>query len=182
MTGLMLIFAGSFLIGSASAHLMWANWRGRLLRNDLFAIRGELWDYAIANGLENDPAFVETRERLNRLVHVAPMLVPAHIRRDILREIDGGARPVSQSNHYPAACKVALSRAATRIARYILLEHVTGWALLAMIASRQMANFYGRAMIAARDKVIGFATGSVIGAIDAATRSTPATSGTCTVA
>jgi hypothetical protein len=108
----------------------WVRVRVWVLRQDLFAIRDDLWDAMRANDQLTNPAYRDLRDGANSLIRLAPFLSVWTIARTILSRDDFRQLLVRD----PHIVELDLARLAIlrRIVRYLLFESLSGLVILAV--------------------------------------------------
>lgn len=128
---LTLLAAASCLICTAIAYAWWCVARVTFLREELFAIRDQLWNTAQRLQAFDDPAYQAARNHLNASIRIAGLLgVPtfeAWSRMSASIADLGPNRPLSPNVKLESEISAAYDQAAGVILRYSMLYTVSGW-------------------------------------------------------
>ena len=76
MTGFIIITIASAVIGLTVSYMIWQDYRVWSFREDLFAIRVELWNDMRSKGKLDSEDHREARECINGMLRTAPLLSP----------------------------------------------------------------------------------------------------------
>jgi len=138
MTELLLLGIGSLGISLVTVYLMWVQFRVVVFRQQIFAIRDELWDQARKLDALDDMAHRKARRLLNGLIRFAPMLNVATLMVLFIRS--SGSKSASEQVMLQtdnAALKTAIDRslsaANVRSFDYILYYTLSGTVLRAVL-------------------------------------------------
>lgn len=122
----------------------WAKLRVWVLRQDLFAVRDHLWDEMAAAGRLDDPAYRDFRDAINSLIRLAPFLSILTVLRILFSREEFG--PLLAESHDIHELSEVRNEVFVRVVRYLLLESVSGLALLGVAGAFGMASALRRAI------------------------------------
>ena len=132
MSAEILLILGCVSLSSFVAYAWWSALRVWFLRQDLFAIRDELWDTMRARGTLDLSAHRECRQSINAMIRVAPFLSPLTVFRLFTVEV----RHVEPDPAtMPDEVLRARERVFRRVTRYLLFESATGLLITAHVVS-----------------------------------------------
>lgn len=122
------VIVGMLLLSAGASYAWWVSLRVWMLRQDLFTIRGELWDAMCEAGTLDDPDHRALRNSLNALIQLAPSLSVLTFLR-ILVEGAHAPRPIRDQ---PVSFEIRAfqQRAGDRLVRYLTRETLLGVAFL----------------------------------------------------
>ena len=124
----------TFFASSGFAYLWWVKVREMRLRQNIFAIRDDLFDAAVANGWLDDPGYRAFRAHLNSLLQFAHHLsVPALIHLSSV-PLPDEPFPKSANKRIQKAIDQATHDVTTRIVHFVRFETAIG--LLVELAQR----------------------------------------------
>ncbi len=117
-------FLGGIIFASGLSYAWWVWFRVWMLRQDLFAIRDELWRSMKDLNELDDPAHRELREGINAFIRIAPWLSIF----TILRILAEGAHSqfFGIGEVIPKEVELAKKKVVLRVARYLFLETLLG--------------------------------------------------------
>lgn len=126
----------TFLASSGAAYLWWVKVREMRLRQDIFAIRDDLFDLAVNQAWLDDPAYQAFRKHLNTLLALAHHLsVPTLIHLSEL-PVKKAEFPRSENNKLQEELDRCMAKVAARIVNYIQQETLIG--ILLCLAQRMV--------------------------------------------
>jgi hypothetical protein len=121
---------GCFGISVVFTYAWWTRVRIWVFRQDLFAIRDELWDQMEKKGKLDDLAYRDLRDAINSLIRLAPFLSLLTLIRLLL--FHQGLKKLLRTDDSVPELRAARSKAVIRAARYILFESLSGLVLTAI--------------------------------------------------
>ena len=133
MIEIAVIVAGMSGLTLIGVYLGWRELRVVLLRQDMFAIRDELWDTAHRLEAFDDPAYLEAREILHAVIRRAHRidLVTFAITLRTAEVKHAPTLPPARTPDMQSAIETALSKSYRRLSRYIVWERpFSGFALM----------------------------------------------------
>lgn len=135
---------GCTLVSVGISYAIWSSFRVWAFRQDLFAIRDNLWDLMRGKGTLDEPAHREFRAGVEALIRIAPMLSLF----TLLKLIFDRGEMRSLLSDYSHAPEIDDARRALflRTARYLLLESFSGLILSAVALVFGMAGSLKRAV------------------------------------
>lgn len=146
-----LIFFGVFtlLASTGVSYLWWIRVREMRFRQDIFSVRDDLFDLAVASGLVDDPAYIAFREYLNNMLlfaHHLSIPVMVHMAKFPL---SSEPFPRSENKCLQRAIEDATTTVSNRIVRFLRYETMIG--LVVELATRvaEWAKPAGRERISA---------------------------------
>jgi hypothetical protein len=122
-----------------SRHRVWA------FREDLFAIRDRTWDAMLAEGLLQSSEHVSFRSEVNSLIRLAPYL-SIFTALKLIFELDL-TRGAIESHPTLPQLEAPRDEITSRVVRYIMLESLSGWTILAFFGLFGMARPMYKAII-----------------------------------
>lgn len=125
MAGVLFII-GCALFSASLSYAWWTRLRVLLLREDLFHLRDELFDAAIAHDRLDDPAHRDLRNRFNGLIRFAHLWDFAVVGTIITSRTKGRARVESEDPRFDDVVASFSNRGADRVACYLMYETLTG--------------------------------------------------------
>ncbi len=127
-------------------YIWWMRLRVWMFREELFAIRNELWDAMLAkNDLEN-PAHREFRAGANALIRLAPMLSIFTVLRLVLNEDDTRNLLPRQQAVVIEEIEKSRHKLVLRVVRFILFESLSGLLIVLALAVFGLAFAFKRTL------------------------------------
>lgn len=128
------IVLGTASLSAIVSYVWWSRFRVWALRQDLFAIRDELWDRMRASGRLDDPGHRRFRHALNAMIRLAPDLTLLTVWRMVVSRSEILERSVEVGQGIPLAKEVrhAREQAAARVVNYLLFQSISGLTLVAV--------------------------------------------------
>jgi hypothetical protein len=124
------IVLATLLISILITHAWWVRFRVWMLRQDLFAIRDDLWMSMQAQGRLDDPDHQMAREVIQTMIRLAPSISVIFILRGLVEwaesRASGASRDPSIARSGVPEVDLAMSRASQRVARYLTRQTLTG--------------------------------------------------------
>lgn len=120
------LFLGTFLLTFVVCSAWWIRVRVILLREELFAVRDELWDRAFELEKLNDSAYQEMREHINALIQAAGYVTFITL---ILATMSGRNPPErrrSEDEQLQESIDLAYTKVAKSVLGYCLDDTLTG--------------------------------------------------------
>ena len=120
----------STLLSVVLTYCWWVRFRVWIFRQDLFAVRDDLWDEMRVGGHLDDPDYRDFRRSVNSLIRFAPMLsIPTFMWTLFNYE---KSRATSLNSRHLEVVTRARTLVFNRVIQYLLLESATGIAILAL--------------------------------------------------
>lgn len=123
MIAVITIVVGSFLLTGCAAYAAWCDIRVRLFRQQMFAIRNQMFDKAVASGTLDHPHYLEARQSMNRLIRFAPLISTGMMKRVFAA---AGEVPARKGERLPFV-DAATREFSTCVMNYVLLWTASGW-------------------------------------------------------
>lgn len=136
MTNSIQLFIGVSGLTLAAFYMYWTRLRVIVLRQQLFAIRNDLWDKARELDALDDPAHKEEREKFNKMIRNAHELSLPNLLYTIIafKDDEEESNIVSDNPELMKAIEVASDRAVRCIIRYIVLYRpISGGLVTALV-------------------------------------------------
>ncbi len=132
------------------AYAWWLHQRVWKLRSDLFSIRDDLWTTMLERGELDEPSHRKFRDGINAMIRVAPMLSLFTFIRLVLNieEVQDLSKLRISSEEEGIAAPVLNARNImfARVARYLLLETISGLTLVAILLAFDLARDFQKAV------------------------------------
>lgn len=123
------IIAGCLILSLVITYAWWIHLRVWFFRQDLFAIRDELWDAVRAKGALDDPAHRDLRDAINSLIRIAPFLSLLTVIKILVDKTE--IKPVLAENLNLSEITDAREKVFRRVVRFLLFETFSGWYVVA---------------------------------------------------
>ena len=121
-----LFIIGCLLLSLSLTYLWWVRLRVVMLREDLFVLRDNLFDQAVARDRLNDPGYVDARRKINSLIRFAHLWSWPVFFSVILRHRSSSTRVESDDPAFNELLEASLHSASTRFVQYLLRDTLTG--------------------------------------------------------
>jgi hypothetical protein len=117
-----------FILSLIISHAIWCSVREIFVRQDLFAIRDDLWDVARERGGFEDPAYREARSHLNAVINCVHLVsVPLLLSPPMIAGTKGKKKaklPRSSDHVLQKAIDSAYNAAAKRVQQYVFRDRI----------------------------------------------------------
>ena len=131
------IFIGMLLVSSATTYAWWVKIRVARLQQDIFQLRGTLFDRAADLRAFDDLAYIKMRAHLNSIAVVAEWITIPVMFRFLNSGVGNRVIPKSENAELQAVLDDTIEACVVRLRHYLLFETITGllgWPLLVVNA------------------------------------------------